>query len=186
MESLVIGRWSLARKTPPKQNRLEWGTLMGSGAASRGLRLMIVALAVTLGMGASDANVRFATIGHRMMCPCGCNQILLECNHVGCPDSDRMRTELAALVKSEPSDDKVEQAFATKYGPTVLAAPTMHGFNLLAWIMPFAALVLGSYVVVHFARRFRLLPAAAPAARDALSDGEVEMLRRRARQETEI
>ncbi len=30
-----------------------------------------------------------------------------------------------------------------KYGPTVLAAPTTTGFNRVAWIMPFLALVLG-------------------------------------------
>ena len=64
-----------------------------------------------------------------MMCICSCNQILLECNHVGCPDSDDMRNELMAAVSRGDSDSLVEQAFVQKYGPTVLAAPTNTGFD---------------------------------------------------------
>ena len=77
------------------------------------------------------------------MCVCGCNQVLLECNHVGCTYSDRMRDELAAEFDRGDSDDLVLQAFVQKYGPTVLAAPTTTGFNRVAWIMPYLALVLG-------------------------------------------
>ena len=60
------------------------------------------------------------------MCICGCGQILLECNHVGCPDSDGMRNELMTAVSRGDSDSLVEQAFVQKYGPTVLAAPLDH------------------------------------------------------------
>ena len=49
-------------------------------------------------LGAGDESTRFNDLGHRMMCMCGCNQILLECNHVGCTYSDRMRAELMAAV----------------------------------------------------------------------------------------
>src|SRR6267154_6522514 len=94
-------------------------------------------------LGAGDPATRFTEIGHQMMCICGCNQILLECNHVGCPDSDGMRNELMASVSRGESDSLVEQAFVQKYGPTVLAAPTTIGFNRTAWMAPFVALVFG-------------------------------------------
>jgi hypothetical protein len=77
------------------------------------------------------------------MCVCGCSQILLECNHVGCTYSDRMRGELIAGLDRGENDDLTLQDFVQKYGPTVLAAPTGTGFNRIAWIMPFLALVLG-------------------------------------------
>ena len=48
---------------------------------------LIVACAGTL-LGANGDSARFTDLGHRMMCVCGCNQILLECNHVGCTYSD--------------------------------------------------------------------------------------------------
>src|SRR5205823_11808380 len=59
-----------------------------------------------------------------ILCVCGCNQVLLECNHVGCAYSDRMRGELAAGVERSESDDLTLQTFVQKYGPTVLIAPT--------------------------------------------------------------
>jgi cytochrome c-type biogenesis protein CcmH len=86
---------------------------------------------------------RFKNLGHKLMCVCGCSQILLECNHVGCTYSDRMRGELIAGLDRGENDDLTLQAFVQKYGPTVLAAPTATGFNRVAWIMPFLALVLG-------------------------------------------
>ena len=59
------------------------------------------------------------------MCVCGCSQILLECNHVGCTYSDRMRDELMPLALDRgENDDLTLQDFVQKYGPTVLAAPT--------------------------------------------------------------
>jgi len=81
------------------------------------------------------------------MCKCGCNQILLECNHIGCTYSERMRDELTAALQRGDSDDPVLQAFVQKYGATVLAAPTTTGFNRVAWIMPFAALGAGIFAV---------------------------------------
>ena len=49
-------------------------------------------------LGAGDSNSRFGKLGHEMICVCGCGQILLECNHVGCPDSDRMIGELRQQI----------------------------------------------------------------------------------------
>ena len=94
-------------------------------------------------LGAGDEGARFNSLGHRLMCVCGCSQILLECNHVGCTYSDRMRGELMAGLDRGENDDLTLQDFVQKYGPTVLAAPTATGFNRVAWIMPFLALVLG-------------------------------------------
>lgn len=94
-------------------------------------------------LGASGDRARFNDLGHRMMCVCGCNQILLECNHVGCTYSDRMREELLAATQRESNDENVLQTFVKEYGTTVLAAPTMRGFDRVAWIMPFAVLFAG-------------------------------------------
>ena len=114
--------------------------------------------------GAGDPATRFTELGHQLMCICGCNQILLECNHVGCPDSDGMRNELAAQVTRGDSDSLVEQAFVQKYGPTVLAAPTTTGFNRTAWIVPFAALFFGFGLVVLVNRGWHNNPPHSPVA----------------------
>ena len=46
------------------------------------IALVFVALFTLMGVGDDDA--RFRTLGHHLMCVCGCGQVLLECNHVGC------------------------------------------------------------------------------------------------------
>ena len=44
------------------------------------LGLLFAALFAFLG---SDQDARFQSLGHKVMCVCSCNQVLLECNHVG-------------------------------------------------------------------------------------------------------
>src|SRR5205085_5391598 len=106
-----------------------------------GVALLTIVVGTCL-LGANGDHARFNDLGHRMMCVCGCNQILLECNHVGCAYSDRMRAELIAAVDRGDNDDLTLQGFVQKYGTTVMAAPTKAGFNRVAWIMPYLILVL--------------------------------------------
>ena len=150
-------------------------------------QLLLLALAIILFVGAGDENTRFNDLGHKLMCACGCRQVLLECNHVGCQYSDRMRGELMAAIQRGDSDDLALQGFVQKYGPTVLAAPTTTGFNRVAWIMPYFALLLGITGTIVLVRAWRNRPAAAPSGlRPNLNRSELEEFRQRARQETEI
>ena len=50
-----------------------------------------------------------------------------------------------------------------KYGEKVLSAPTTDGFNLLAWTMPFIALVVGGGLIVLAFGRWRTAPPLLPA-----------------------
>jgi cytochrome c-type biogenesis protein CcmH len=151
------------------------------------LHCALLSFAIVALGGAGDQAARFNGLGHQLMCICGCNQILLECNHVGCPDSDGMRNELMAAVSRGDSDSLVEQSFVQKYGPTVLAAPTGTGFDRTAWIMPIVALVLGFGLVVFVVRAWKNRPAPAlaggilPARREDLA-----RLRDQAGKETDL
>jgi len=153
----------------------------------RGLHCGILCLAVFALAGAGDPASRFHDLGHQLMCICSCGQVLLECNHVGCPDSDGMRKELQAAVTRGDSDSLVQQAFVQKYGPTVLAAPTTTGFDRTAWIMPFAVLLLGFGLVVYIVRLWKNRPE--PAIADGLrpiQGAELEQFRDQARKETDL
>jgi len=153
----------------------------------RALHSTVLAAAAFAFSGASDPGTRFGQLGHQLMCICGCGQILLECNHVGCPASDGMRNELMAAVSRGDSDSLVEQAFVQKYGPTVLAAPTTTGFDRTAWIMPFAALVAGCVVLILIIRSWKNRPA--PALADGLQPvrgAERDEFREQADKETKL
>ena len=150
----------------------------------RSAQLALIAVLAVLFLGA-DTDARFNKLGHELMCMCGCNQILLECNHVGCAYSERMRNELTAGLVRGDSDSLVLQSFVQKYGNTVLAAPTSSGFNVVAWIMPFAMFVLALAIAVWLVRMWRARPVARPVARPSLGAAELDALRKRAREETE-
>lgn len=101
--------------------------------------LFTVALAT---IGAGDTTAKFSNLGHKMVCTCSCGQILLECNHVGCPNSDGMIKELRNQVSSGGTDTSIFNFFVAKYGPTVLAAPIRGGFDNAAWIVPIVVFLL--------------------------------------------
>lgn len=141
--------------------------------------LLVLLLALPLTGAGLD---RFNRLGHRMMCSCGCGQILLECNHVGCPRSDGMRNELAAGIERGDSDDLVLQGFVQKYGATILAAPTSTGFNRVAWVMPFLALGLGMAAAIFFIRRWGRIRASQVSSPSPIESS----FREQARRETEL
>jgi cytochrome c-type biogenesis protein CcmH/NrfF len=155
----------------------------------RWLQAAALTAAVFLFMGAGDDSARFKDLGHRMMCTCGCGQVLLECNHVGCQSSEKMRNQLlAALDKGDNNnDDLILQGFVQEYGPTVIAAPTATGFNRVAWIMPFAVLALGIAFAVHIVRSWKNRPEPALADGIIIRPGsELDEFRRKARKETDL
>lgn len=153
----------------------------------RTLQLSLVCVALFTFMGVGDEATRFNDLGHRMMCVCGCNQILLECNHVGCKYSDNMRGELMASLERGDNDDLTLQTFVQKYGTTVMAAPTAKGFNRVAWVMPYLALVLGLTTVVLIVRAWKNRPLVLPEGSVVPVKGsELEHFRDQARKDTEL
>jgi cytochrome c-type biogenesis protein CcmH len=142
---------------------------------------LLFAAALTM-LGAGSSTTTLDRIGHKLECPCGCAEILSECNHVGCPDSGPMIDELRKDIVAGQSEPAILNAFVAEYGPVVLAAPLRGGFDVVAWIVPFAVLVLGGLGIVFVLRRWhRHTQLAAPAAPVA----DEEAMRERIRRDTE-
>jgi cytochrome c-type biogenesis protein CcmH len=156
-----------------------------------GLALGLILLSALLLMGASGDNdpggKRFDRLGHALMCQCGCGQVMLECNHVGCSSSEQMRKELKAAMDRGDSDQVILAGFVEKYGPTVLSAPTNKGFDRVAWIMPvvifFAGLTAVALVVVAWKRSTGKNP---PPSSPGTANSEMDELRRRVHEETSL
>jgi len=142
---------------------------------------LALAVAVCFTLGATDAGKRYTDLNHRLMCTCSCAEILGECNHVGCPNSTEELDLLRSGVDAGDSDQKIFDSFVAKYGATVLAAPPASGFNLVAWIAPFAvfaAALLGTILLVRHWSTGKSEFAAQPG------DPEMDALRDRIRRET--
>lgn len=152
----------------------------------RSAQALLLFVGIIAFMGAGDDAARFTNLGHRMMCVCGCSQILLECNHVGCSYSDHMRNELAASIERGDSDDLTLQGFVQKYGTTVIAAPASTGFGRVAWIMPFLALVVGITGTALLVRAWKNRPAqTTPSGVKPARGADLERFRDLAREETQ-
>ena len=149
---------------------------------AKALQAIALVVAVTLSIGASNDSGRFHDLSHRLMCTCGCAQMLGECNQMGCAESARAKAELTAAIASGKTDRQILDTFAAKYGATVLAAPTTKGFDLVAWIAPiavFAAALMGTILLV---RRWSVGRTQLPAEP---VNQELDLLREQIRRETE-
>jgi cytochrome c-type biogenesis protein CcmH len=151
----------------------------------------LLALAVTAallsGLLYAQNSDRAKRVGSQLMCMCNCNEILTQCNHVGCTVSAAMLKELDQRVQSPGSDDLVLQSFVQEFGEKVLASPPAQGFNLVAWFIPGVAFAAGFAMVImvirHWRRRFELAPA--PAGGPPVSPEALERARHQIDRETE-
>ena len=139
---------------------------------------------------------RAKVLGAKLMCMCGCGQILTQCNHLDCPSSGPMLKELDQHVAGGEADDLIVQDFVQEYGEKVLSAPPSTGFNSIAWYIPGVAFVVGFGIVVVVIRLWRQRDSArvaaapgaqvsAPTPASELRDAQLERARRQADRETE-
>lgn len=64
-----------------------------------------------------------------------------------------MRAQIRDALAQGKSEEEILQAYVAQYGERILAKPTKQGFNLLAWILPFAALMIGGLLLWRFLHR---------------------------------
>src|SRR5689334_7487815 len=101
-------------------------------------KLLLLPVLVLVLMGADNQEARYQTLGGKIMCTCSCSQMLLKCNHIGCPNSARMIRELRTQVQSTGNDEEVLNWFRKTWGVTAVVEPSTHGFELMAWVLPVA------------------------------------------------
>jgi cytochrome c-type biogenesis protein CcmH/NrfF len=165
-------------------------------AASICAALVALALAVVPLRVVAQKTDRAKSLGTKLMCMCGCGQILTQCNHINCPSSGPMLKELDMHVSKGEADDLIVQDFVQEYGEKVLSSPPSTGFNAIAWYIPGVAFVLGLGVVVMVIRMWRqrdvdrvaTASAAPPVPHSAaadLADARIERARQQADRETE-
>lgn len=147
------------------------------------MQLTLACMLLIVTVGAGNTAARYNDLGHKMMCTCGCNQILLECNHVGCTVSTQEEGELRASLDRGDSDSLILQNFVQKYGLPVLPAPPETGFNLIAWIAPGIFFVLSTLLAAFLVLRWKKR---AVVPTPIMDSPHMDAMRQRIRKETEI
>ena len=85
---------------------------------------------------------------NEVMCQCGCAYTVNACaGAMQCDVSEQMRQLISTKVSQGQTREQIIGYFTSQYGEKVLSAPTKQGFNLTAWVMPFAAIIAGAAAV---------------------------------------
>jgi len=134
-----------------------------------------------------DNEALVKTIEHKIRCTCGCNLDVFTCRTTDftCTTSPAMHRMVLARLDSGMTETQVLASFQKQYGEMIFMAPPKHGFNWVAYLMPYLGLAVGLGLLGTVARRlFRARPradagAAAPGvAPEAASPEELENLKR--------
>ncbi len=131
----------------------------------------VVIIAVALALLASPALAQTPTpndinaVARELWCPL-CNGVRLDsCDLQACI---QMREVIAEKLMAGESKEQIKAYFVEQYGDVVLGQPSAVGFNLIAWVFPILAAVVGlgwlAYLVYTWRRRRPITPAAAALA----------------------
>lgn len=124
-------------------------------------------------------------IGTNLMCQCGCTMVLASCD---CGTAEQMRGEIREMLGQGKSKPEILNYYIGKYGEKVLAAPVAQGFNLSAYITPFAAILVGASVIGLIVRQWviRTRTGAPQPAPVAVTYASPDELRARLQQELQV
>lgn len=124
----------------------------------------VLAAPVTLAQqGPTPTLDQINAVARELYCPL-CNGVRLDtCDLQACI---QMRQVISDKLAAGVPKEQIKQEFVAEYGPKVLGEPPGSGLDLLAWIVPIAAIVAGAAWLLVTARRWTRQPvtdAAAPA-----------------------
>jgi cytochrome c-type biogenesis protein CcmH/NrfF len=150
--------------------------MIGARAAALMLGL---ALAIPARAAVPAGHATQQEIEEALTCQCGCGLTVHACNHLQCGSAGPMKKEIADKLAAGQTAGEILASFRARYGEKVLSAPTFRGFNWLAWITPFAAVLAGGLAMTVVIRRWVRAPQPPPPAAVHASD---ELRRRLARE----
>ena len=122
---------------------LRWGVALGLGL------WMVSAASLAQDTSSASDGAAFRRVSNRLLCQCGCNYMVLSCNHLECPSATYIRRVIHASLQAGKSEDVIVAGFVQEYGVKILPEPPRKGFSWMAWIMPFLGLVLGGGAVCY-------------------------------------
>jgi cytochrome c-type biogenesis protein CcmH len=133
--------------------------------------LLLLALVLAAPAAASERHPTLGELEGEVMCPT-CKTTL---DQSSAPIANRIRRFISTRIAAGDTKSEIKQKLVAQFGPAILAEPSRHGFNLLAWVLPFVAIGLGAAVLASLVWRWSRRREAPPsAAGNAPIDPELE------------
>jgi cytochrome c-type biogenesis protein CcmH len=111
---------------------------------------LVIALAVVAPAAASEQNPTLPELERELICPT-CHESLAASTS---PIADRMRAFIRGRIAAGDTKSEIKAKLVDQFGESVLAAPPKSGFNLLAWVLPLAGVILAAGIVGVLAYRW--------------------------------
>src|SRR5215470_14462886 len=125
------------------------------------LALVIAAALSPARLVAADQPDEAKQIGEKLKCMCGgCDQSAGGCSHTGaafsgpCETAKGMLKEIRLALGRGETATQILHSFEQQYGMAVYLEPPKTGFSLVAWVMPFAYLAVGTVLVIVVIKRW--------------------------------
>ena len=119
------------------------------------------------------ASASLPDIEDEVMCTI-CGTLLAESDS---PQAERERALIRELIAKGETKDQIKDALVDEYGPRVLATPSGHGFDLLAWIVPGLGIALAAAGIAFAMLRLRRRGGEPTAPPPRLDPADEERLR---------
>jgi cytochrome c-type biogenesis protein CcmH len=138
-----------------------------------GRSLLVAALALVLLLPAaawgSEQHPSQGEMEGEVMCPT-CHTTLDQSDS---PIAQRMKVFIAGRIAAGATKTQIENELISTFGQSVIARPSTHGFDLVAWLLPIVGLLGGAAVVGFAAWRWSRARGPVPGSEPPL-DAEVE------------
>jgi cytochrome c-type biogenesis protein CcmH len=85
--------------------------------------------------GAADTHTSLPVIERQVMCV----TCKIPLNVAQSQQADRERAFIQSLIDEGQTESQIKRSLVAQYGPTVLALPSAHGFDLTVYLVPLAA-----------------------------------------------
>ena len=89
----------------------------------------------------------FEAAASQFMCTCGCGQDHFECDPKTCNLTIGFKEDIVEMMNKGWDKDKIREYYINIYGEEILTAPEKSGFSLVAWVLPFAVLVIAGVAI---------------------------------------
>jgi len=149
------------------------------------LAAIIVLAATTLHASGQTAKPVSEDVVHEVAVQLRC----VVCQNLSVADSpSEMASQMRAIIRERlaagESPAEVQRYFVERYGEWILLAPPRRGFNLLVWLLPLAAVLVGLAAAALLIRRWTRRARTAPTSPVAVDAAMSERIRRELERES--
>jgi cytochrome c-type biogenesis protein CcmH/NrfF len=115
------------------------------------LAVLTAALFLVAPAAASEQHPTLADLEDEVLCPVCYPETLAQSDS---PAAQQVERFISRRIAAGDTKSEIKRKLVADYGPQILASPSKHGFNLLAWALPLVGILGGAGILGFLAWRW--------------------------------